>query len=186
MAKKEKKKGGVDRKALLAGAKEESKRFQSGTGGDHIRVPKSIEGVHRVEEGTETLAFLPFTVGKNRAFMSNRDPGTIYFRVRYAIHRNVGPEDKWSVCLSRSTGKPCPVCVTEFPSFYSTNIYGDGIFPIADYYNAIDLLICPPTYNHFWEARFFNKDVTIIWCIISSSISKIIPGIIDLLYHKCI
>lgn len=45
----------------------------------------------------------------------------------------------------------------EYEVIYSTNIYGEGIFPIADYYNAIDLLICPPTYNHFWESRFFNK-----------------------------
>ncbi len=45
----------------------------------------------------------------------------------------------------------------EYDVIYSTNIYGKGIFPIADYYNAIDLLICPATYNHFWESRYFNK-----------------------------
>ena len=45
----------------------------------------------------------------------------------------------------------------DYDVIYSTNMYGKGIFPIADYYNAIDLLICPATYNHFWESRFFNK-----------------------------
>ncbi|MBN2402179.1 MAG: hypothetical protein JXN64_07245 [Spirochaetes bacterium] len=40
---------------------------------------------------------------------------------------------------------------------YSTNINGEGIFPVADYYNAIDLLICSATYNFFWETRYFNK-----------------------------
>ncbi len=40
---------------------------------------------------------------------------------------------------------------------YTTNINGGGIFPMADYYNAIDLVAAPPTYNTFWEARYFNK-----------------------------
>jgi hypothetical protein len=46
----------------------------------------------------------------------------------------------------------------EYDVIYSTNITGGGIFPIVDYYNAIDLLICPPTYNHFWEAVYFKKE----------------------------
>jgi hypothetical protein len=39
---------------------------------------------------------------------------------------------------------------------YTTNI-GDGIFPIVDYFNAADLLICGAGYNAFWEAVFFEK-----------------------------
>ena len=46
----------------------------------------------------------------------------------------------------------------DYDVVYSTNIYGGGIFPIADYYNAIDLLICSATYNFFWEARYFEKE----------------------------
>ncbi len=39
---------------------------------------------------------------------------------------------------------------------YTTNIGGGGIFPMADYYNGIDLVASPPTYNTFWEARYFG------------------------------
>jgi len=39
---------------------------------------------------------------------------------------------------------------------YTTNYQG-GLFPVVDYYNAFDLLICGAGYNQFWEARYFNK-----------------------------
>ncbi len=41
---------------------------------------------------------------------------------------------------------------------YSSNLEAEGIFPIADYYNAIELIISSATYNIFWESRFFNKE----------------------------
>ncbi len=41
---------------------------------------------------------------------------------------------------------------------YSTNIKGGGIFPIVDYYNAIDLIICAAGYTQFWEVIYFNKE----------------------------
>lgn len=40
---------------------------------------------------------------------------------------------------------------------YSTN-YREGLFPLADYYNAFDLMICGAGYNQFWEAVYFNKE----------------------------
>lgn len=46
----------------------------------------------------------------------------------------------------------------NYDVIYSTNINGEGIFPVADYYNAIDLMVCSATYNFFWEARYFNKE----------------------------
>jgi hypothetical protein len=39
---------------------------------------------------------------------------------------------------------------------YTTNYQG-GLFPVVDYYNAFDLVICAAGYNQFWEARYFNK-----------------------------
>jgi hypothetical protein len=41
---------------------------------------------------------------------------------------------------------------------YTTNLRGGGIFPIVDYYNAIDLIICAAGYNQFWEVIYFNKE----------------------------
>ncbi len=40
---------------------------------------------------------------------------------------------------------------------YTTN-YRGGLFPVVDYFNAFDLLICGAGYNQFWEARYFDKD----------------------------
>jgi hypothetical protein len=41
---------------------------------------------------------------------------------------------------------------------YSTNLQQGGIFPIADCYNAIDLVVSAATYNQFWETRYFEKE----------------------------
>jgi hypothetical protein len=40
---------------------------------------------------------------------------------------------------------------------YSTNFQG-GLFPVVDYFNAFDLLICGAGYNAFWEAVYFQKE----------------------------
>ncbi|MBN2041128.1 MAG: hypothetical protein JW864_13880 [Spirochaetes bacterium] len=46
----------------------------------------------------------------------------------------------------------------DYDVIYSTNINGEGIFPVADFYNAIDLMICSATYNFFWETQYFSKE----------------------------
>jgi hypothetical protein len=45
-----------------------------------------------------------------------------------------------------------------FNIVYSSN-YKDGIFPILDYYNAFEKIICGAGYNQFWEAVYLKKDV---------------------------
>ena len=36
--------------------------------------------------------------------------------------------------------------------------YADNpVFPLSDYYNGIDLMVCGAGYNTFWETRYFNK-----------------------------
>ncbi len=36
--------------------------------------------------------------------------------------------------------------------------YGADIYPVADYYNALDLLICGGGYTQVWEAVYFGKE----------------------------
>ncbi len=43
-----------------------------------------------------------------------------------------------------------------YQMIYTTN-EGKGIFPVVDYFNAADLLICGAGYNAFWEAVYFEK-----------------------------
>ncbi|MBN1698226.1 MAG: hypothetical protein JW881_11990 [Spirochaetales bacterium] len=44
-----------------------------------------------------------------------------------------------------------------FRMVYTTN-YRGGLFPVVDYFNAFDLIICGAGYNSFWETRFFEKE----------------------------
>ena len=44
---------------------------------------------------------------------------------------------------------------------YTTN-YEGGIFPVVDYFNAFDLIICGAGYNSFWEAIYFNKEAVFV------------------------
>jgi len=41
---------------------------------------------------------------------------------------------------------------------YTTNVKGGGIFPIVDYYNAIDLVVGAAGYTQFWEVIYFQKE----------------------------
>lgn len=49
----------------------------------------------------------------------------------------------------------------EYQVIQSTNLQGEGIFPIADYYNAVDLVVSSATYNTFWEALYFDKEAVL-------------------------
>ncbi len=39
----------------------------------------------------------------------------------------------------------------------ATTNYKGGIFPVIDYFNAFDLVVCGASYNSFWEAVYFKK-----------------------------
>jgi len=38
------------------------------------------------------------------------------------------------------------------------SLFSGGIFPIVDYYNAFDFMICSGGYNLVWDAVYFNKN----------------------------
>lgn len=46
--------------------------------------------------------------------------------------------------------------------FFVSSLFTNGIFPIVDYFNAFDLIICGGGYNAFWETIFFHKEVFFI------------------------
>lgn len=48
-----------------------------------------------------------------------------------------------------------------YDMFYTSN-YKGGIFPIVDYFNAFDMIVCSAGYNAFWEAKYFNKEAILI------------------------
>lgn len=40
---------------------------------------------------------------------------------------------------------------------YTSN-YEGGLFPVVDYFNAFDFIVCAAGYNQFWEAIYFGKE----------------------------
>ncbi len=64
---------------------------------------------------------------------------------------------------------------------YSTNYQG-GLFPIVDYYNAFDHVICAASYNQFWEIMYFRK--TASFENISSRFSSSERRIRKFLHHR--
>jgi hypothetical protein len=44
----------------------------------------------------------------------------------------------------------------------STTNYEGGIFPVVDYFNAFELIVCGASYNSFWEAVFFDKQAIFV------------------------
>lgn len=49
----------------------------------------------------------------------------------------------------------------EYQVVYSSN-YRGGLFPIVDYYNAFDFIVCGAGYSQFWEAIYFEKEALFI------------------------
>jgi hypothetical protein len=46
--------------------------------------------------------------------------------------------------------------VKDYYLLKTSTHFEHGIFPLVDYYNGIDLLICGAGYNQYWETRFFD------------------------------
>ena len=44
----------------------------------------------------------------------------------------------------------------------TTTNYEGGIFPVVDYFNAFELIICGASYNSFWEAIYFDKEAIFV------------------------
>jgi hypothetical protein len=73
--------------------------------------------------------------GKNCLYAFNHHPGDFEkYREKYSYLENSG-----------------------YHMVYTTNYQG-GIFPIVDYFNAFDFVVCGAGYNIFWEVIYFDKE----------------------------
>ena len=50
---------------------------------------------------------------------------------------------------------------SEYQMVYTTT-YDNGIFPIMDYYNAADFVVCGAGYNSFWEVVYLEKEALVV------------------------
>ncbi len=67
----------------------------------------------------------------------------------YAFNNRPGDFDKYR--------KKYSYLEYEYQMIYTSN-YTGGLFPVIDYYNAFDFIVCAAGYNQFWEVIYFNKD----------------------------
>ena len=83
----------------------------------------------------------------------------------------LGVNGKRKVCLFAFNGNPGEFERIQrdytyledvgYEMVYTTN-YRGGIFPVVDYFNAVDLVICSAGYNAFWEVIFFEKEAILV------------------------
>jgi hypothetical protein len=95
------------KEAARAAARKQAKRSKRG-GSSTITPPDGVDFFKPPEENSITFDILGFEVGKNRALLSDVDPGSQYYKVSYKKHGSVGPEEKHIVCPS-TFGKRCPM-----------------------------------------------------------------------------
>ena len=90
----------------------DSKRQTSGYG--YLNLPKGISVFNPEPKSMVKLDFMPYKVTSKRHPDRNVEdeiavPGSLWYKLPFKIHRNVGVDNDRVVCLT-SIGKPCPIC----------------------------------------------------------------------------
>ena len=98
----------------------------------------------------------------NPLILRNRDE--ILSREEALTKLNLDPSKE--VCLYAFNNRPGDF--DKFRKKYSyledvyqmvyTSNYSGGLFPVIDYFNAFDFIVCAAGYNQFWEVIYFNKE----------------------------
>jgi hypothetical protein len=92
-----------------------AKTKNAGSAYGYLNLPKGVK-VFNIPEGVKTVAldFLPYEVKDPKHPESDptsdvAQPGSLWYRRPFKIHRNVGSTNDAVVCLT-SIGKKCPIC----------------------------------------------------------------------------
>lgn len=72
----------------------------------YLRLPDGYSEF-RPKVGKYRLDFLPYRVGK---WNPRCDEGGVHFERTFWIHKEIGPNNDWHLCLAKCYNKPCPVC----------------------------------------------------------------------------
>jgi hypothetical protein len=67
----------------------------------------------------------------------------------YAFNNRPGDFDKYK--------KKYSYLENVYQMVYTSN-YSGGLFPVIDYFNAFDFIVCAAGYNQFWEVIYFKKE----------------------------
>jgi len=86
-------------------AKRRLAEHKVGGGSNHLTIPDGFD-IFKPKEGHYRLDFFPYKVKSNPLC----DAGDFHFERTYWVHRNVGPNNEWHLCLAKTFKKPCPIC----------------------------------------------------------------------------
>ena len=81
---------------------------QTGSKQDFFRLPKEVREWTPDGKGEVSINVLPYLT-KTPFHPDNVEPGMIWYKRPFQIHRSIGPNDVSVVCPG-SVGKPCPIC----------------------------------------------------------------------------
>lgn len=88
--------------------RQNAKSGQSGGRSSWWKLPKNVRLWNPEKAKTYDLDFLPYEV-KGENHPDKVEPGTLWYKLPFQIHRNIGPGNDALVCPV-SIGKPCPIC----------------------------------------------------------------------------
>lgn len=99
-------------KGKVAGASERSAKAAFSYG--YLKLSQEVQVFSPVPGKTVTLDFMPYEVTmKNHPDKYEQEeiavPGTLWYRLPFKVHRNIGTKKDSVVCL-QSFGKKCPIC----------------------------------------------------------------------------
>ena len=96
-----------------------------------------------------------------------RNRNEIFSREKALVQLNIDPRETRPICFFAFNGKPGEYDSARkmysyledegYSMLYTTN-YKEGLFPMVDYFNACNLLVCGAGYNAFWESVYFERE----------------------------
>ena len=75
----------------------------TGGGNNYLRVPDGYS-IFKPKEGKYRLDFMCYEVGEGNPFAKQ---GELHYERTFWVHRNIGPNDEWHLCLAKTFKKPC-------------------------------------------------------------------------------
>jgi hypothetical protein len=118
-------------------------------GSIYLKTPEGI-GFFKEEQKSYRLDFMPFIAGKGNP---RADEGEEYFERTFFVHRNIGPNQEWHLCIAKTFREPCPVC--EFRAQQMADPDGDEVYIKA----------LAPKERQLWLVRNLQEDPkqTLLW-----------------------
>ncbi len=89
-----------------ANAKEIAVKQEQGGARPYLKLPSGTN-LFKLKEGSMLIDILPYEVTKGNPFA---EEGMLYWERSFWVHRGLGASNESYLCLSKTYGKPCPVC----------------------------------------------------------------------------